>query len=666
MATGTGMRCTRPRVTLALALTVACMLGGCERGGEPVTIEPGPVVDWPAWGGTPGGGHYTPLRQIDAANVAALEVAWVHRSGDYRAGPDLNRDDYDLTRVLPASSFQATPIVVEDTLYYCTPFNRVFALDPETGAERWMHDPKVDVSTKTVTNCRGVSSWVDRTAPAGAMCRHRIFAPTLDGRILALDGTTGERCADFGNDGEIDLKRNLGPHEPGEYAITSPPAIVGDTLVTGAFVLDAWDTRVPAGVVRAFDVRSGEQRWGWNPVAPGQPQITATGEYVRGTSNVWSVISVDEMLNHVYVPTGNSSPDYYGGQREGHLDHYSSSIVALDATTGEVVWHVRTVNHDIWDYDVPAQPTLVDIERDGTRIPALVQLTKMGMTWVVDRRNGEPLFEIEQRPVPQTGAVESEYLAPTQPFPLKPPPLHRLTLSADDAWGMTPWDRAACRELIESFDHGSIYTPISTRGTVLYPAPTGGNNWGSPAIDPERRVMITNALHLPFVAQLAPRAQCTGRGREMPQRGTPYCVRMELLASPLGAPCTAPPWSTLSAVDLTRGELLWQVPLGTLADSLPLVGGLFKGTPGFGGPLLTASGLVFVAAGADHTLRVFNAADGRELAAFDLPTQAASVPMSYRLRPDGRQFVVLAVGGHWSGSSPAGDHLMAFALRTRE
>jgi quinoprotein glucose dehydrogenase len=417
-------------------------------------------------------------------------------------------------------------------------------------------------------------------------------------------------------------------------------------------------------VVRAFDVRTGAQRWAWNPVAPDRDPVDADGNYVRGTTNVWSVISVDDSLGHIYVPTGNSSPDYYGGQRDGHLDHYSSSIVALDATSGTVVWSVQTVHHDIWDFDVPAQPTLVDLTINGEAIPALVQVTKMGLTWVVDRRNGATLFDIEERAVVQTGAVPGEYLAPTQPFPLKPDPLHPLTISPEDAWGMTFWDRNACRKQIENLTHGDIYTPIGQKGTILYPAPTGGNNWGSPAIDPVRGIMFANAIQMPMVAHLIERESCGRSGKEMPQTGTPYCVNIDLLASPLGAPCTAPPWGTLAAVDLTSGNKLWEVPLGTLEGMVPLVGGWFEGSPGFGVPLLTQSGLIFIAATSDAYLRVFASANGDELLKLPLPTQAASVPMSYRIDANGRQFVVLAVGGHWTGNAPSADYLMAFALKT--
>jgi quinoprotein glucose dehydrogenase len=655
------MRILRSLGVLAFAGTL--MLAGCEQPANPIALKLGPSADWPAWGGAAGGGHFTPLEEITPDNVDSLELAWVHRSGDMRQGPSMQDETINLQAIVPASSFQATPIMVEKTLYYCTPFNRIFALDPDTGAERWMFDPEVDVSNKPVTHCRGVSSWIDASAPAEALCRHRIFAPTLDARIIALDGVTGVRCPNFGDAGQIDLRAGMGELGDRDYAITSPPAIIGDTIVTGAFVIDAWDTDVPAGVVRAFDVRSGELRWAWNPVAPGRDPTDETGNYVRGTTNVWSVISVDEKFNHVYVPTGNSSPDYYGGQREGHLDHFSSSIVALDADSGAVVWHVPTVHHDIWDFDVPAQPTLVDLTIDGESIPALVQVTKMGLTWVLDRRTGESLFGIDEQPVPQQGAVAGEYLSPTQPFPRKPEPLHPLRFGPEDAWGITFLDRNACRKKIESLRHGPIYTPIGLQGTILYPAPTGGNNWGSPAIDPNRGIMITSDMQVPMVATLMPRAECTNSGREFPQIGTPYCVRINLLASPLGAPCSAPPWATLAAVDLTTGERLWQVPLGTLQDMVPAVGRWFKGSPGFGGPLLTKSGLIFVAATSDHFLRVFARADGAELRKLRLPTQAASVPMSYRLQQNGRQFVVLAVGGHWTGNAPASDHLMAFALK---
>ena len=358
----------------------------------------------------------TTATQINAQNVANLKVAWVHRSGDVRqAGNMLSMKT--LEGALPKSAFMATPIVVDDTLYYCTPFDRVFALNPRDGTERWHFDPKVNMAQEPLTNCRGVSAWQD-PRPTGKPCDHRIMLGTLDGRIVALDGATGQRCADFGNNGEVDLNLGLSAHAAAEYSITSAPAILGDIVVTGSLVADSQRIDAPSGVVRAYDVRTGAFRWGWNPVPPGKAALDSEGHYVAGTTNVWSTISVDRERNLVIVPTGNSSPDYYGGDRGGDLDYYSSSVVALDATDGHVVWHYQTVHHDIWDYDVPAQPTFVDLKIDGVVHPSVVQVTKMGLTFVLDRATGKPLFPIEERAAPQEGAVPGEYLSPTQPIPL--------------------------------------------------------------------------------------------------------------------------------------------------------------------------------------------------------------------------------------------------------
>ena len=420
-------------------------------------------VDWSAYGGAPGGGHYTAAAHIDADNVADLEVAWTHRSGDFREGAIRGVDGFG-NEGMPASAFTGTPILVNDTLYYCTPFNRVFALDPRTGAERWVFDPEVDMTDEHLTNCRAVSSWTDSLAEsAAAHCAHRIVLGTLDGRILALDGRTGTRCGGFGTHGEIDVTAGISEHEAGEYAITSAPAVLDDLIITGSYVEDSVRKGVPSGVVRAYDARTGEFRWGWNPVPPGMPARDETGTYTAGTTNVWSTISVDAERNLVIVPTGNSSSDYYGGERGGNLDHYSSSVVALDGATGEVVWHYQTVHHDIWDMDVPAQPTLVDLDIGGGR-PAVVQVTKMGMTFVLDLETGEPLHPVEERPVPQEGAVPGEYLSTTQPLPLKPDPLHQLGASPEDAWGFTFWDRNWCRRQLEELHHRADLYPHLKQG----------------------------------------------------------------------------------------------------------------------------------------------------------------------------------------------------------
>ncbi|MEM9622423.1 MAG: PQQ-binding-like beta-propeller repeat protein, partial [Pseudomonadota bacterium] len=415
---------------------------------------------------------------------------------------------------------------------------------------------------------------------------------------------------------------------------------------------------------RAYDVRSGAFLWGWNPVHPERPQKNPDGTYVAGTTNVWSTISVDEGLGLVFVPTGNSSPDYYGGDRQGELDYYSSSIVALHAADGSIAWHYQTVHHDIWVYDVPAQPTLVDLTIVGVTSPALVQVTKMGMTFVLDRRTGKPLHPIEERAVPQTGAVPGEYLSPTQPFPLKPEPLHQLGISPDDAWGLTFWDKGQCRKLLESIQTGPIYTPPSLTGTAFYPSNLGGNNWGAPAVDPERRIMVTNTKHFPTVIRLAERPDCP-EGTVFPQHGSAYCTLMEPLISPWGLPCTAPPWATLAAVDLQSGNILWQRPLGTLEDLAPWPAYHFIGSSiEMGGPMVTATGLTFIAATSDAYLRAYDNNDGTELWRVKLPSSGNAVPMSYTYQ--GAQYVVIAAGGHFTSPQPSGDHVLAYKLPAQE
>ncbi|MFV2089120.1 MAG: pyrroloquinoline quinone-dependent dehydrogenase [Pseudomonadales bacterium] len=642
-----------PTLIMALTMPASGAHAAEKRGSSGIEQDLG----WPAYGGRPGGGRFSPADQITRENVNRLTVAWQHRSGDFRSG-ELNTElEYEEALAGRPTTFIVTPIMVNDTIYYCTPFNRVFALDPQTGAEKWVFDPEVDTSSEVFTNCRAVSSWQDADSPTGP-CSHRIIMGTLDGRIVALDGKTGKRCADFAGGGDIDLSAGLSEHKAIEYNVTSPPAIIGRTLITGAMVADSQRRDVPSGVVRAYDVVTGEFLWGWNPVAPGSSEKDAKGNYVAGTTNVWSVISVDEELGLVYVPTGNSSPDYYGGDRNGDQDHFSSSVVALDAATGAVVWHYQTVHHDVWDYDVPAQPILVDLDIEGRTEQALVQVTKMGMTFVLDRQTGRPLFPVEERPVPQQGAVPGEYLSPTQPFPVKPDPLHQLGITPDDAWGLTFWDEGRCREQLESMQSGPIFTPPSFQGTATYPSPFGGNNWGAPAIDPERQIMVANTKHMPISIKLVPRDECPKQAWQ--QLGSPYCVVLKPVMSPLGIPCTEPPWSTLAAIDLKTGNLLWQVPFSTLEELAPWPISMLKWGMEMGGAMVTRSGLVFIGAASDEYLRAFDIETGKELWLDKLPTSANAVPMSYT--SGGRQFVLVAAGGHWFSPSPAGDHLIAYAL----
>jgi len=637
--------------------TVAALATGCRA--APAVAPPGAgvVADWPAYGATPGGTHFSRATQITPENVGQLEVAWHHRSGDYRNGRSAS--DGEPWDLLP-SSMQVTPIVVRDRLYYCTPFNRVFALDAQTGEEIWSFDPGVNMDNHPVlSHCRGVSSW---ESGKKGFCEHRIIHGTLDARLIALDAETGQRCKDFGRGGEVDTSRGMSKFDPPEYGITSPTAIIGDTVVTGSMVLDNIRTDIPGGIVRAYDVRSGELRWAFNPVPPdGQPK-NPDGTWRNGTTNVWSIIAVDAQRNLVFLPTGNTSPDYYGGHRDG-LDYYSSSVVALDGTTGEVVWHYQMVHHDIWDYDTPAQPTLVDLTVAGEVIPALVQVTKMGMTFVLNRETGEPIWPIEERPVPQSPKVPQEYLAPTQPFPTHVPYVVEHKVSADDAWGLTFLDRGMCKDVIEQYHSKGIYTPPTEQGTINFPGNAGGNNWGSPAINPDTGVMVVYTNRVPTYTRLLPRSEC--EGHLQPQRGTPYCVDTSFLMSPLGLPCVSPPWGTLDAIDLVHGKTLWSVPLGTTRNIAPFPFWWIKGLPGMGGPMMTDTGLVFSGVTNEHVIRAFDASTGEELWKGDLPTAGNALPITYQVEPEGRQFVVIAAGGHWSGGSPPGDHIIAFALPGR-
>ena len=656
---------SKSRISLQCLILLLIAGTGCSK--DAVIDYDGPTAGWPTYGNSPGGGHYTAANQITAENVHLLEQAWVYRSGDSRSASkskvsDSPKDAGELP-LLP-SGFQATAIIENETLYFCTPFNRVIALDPETGKERWTYDPKVNTDKETHTTCRGVSSWRDKRSTS--FCAHRIITGTIDGRLIALDGKTGQPCKDFGVEGTVNLKTDLKSHTEAEHSINSPPAIIGDLVVTGATVIDSYNTDVPSGVVRAYDIRTGKLVWDWDPVPPGKASETKTSgqattqrDYRNGTANVWSIMSVDQERELIFVPTGNASPDYFGGHR-GDLDYYSSAVVALKAKTGEVAWHFQTVHHDIWDYDTPSQPTLYDIVIDGKPIPALAQPTKMGHLFLLNRETGEPLYPVEERPVPQN-PVAGEFLSPTQPFPTKPAPLYKTTLTVEDAWGLTPWDKGKCRDIIQSLRHEGLFTPPSLEGTINYPGPSGTNNWGAPAIDPERKIAVLNANHLPWKAQLIPRDQCKASSIT-PQQGTPYCVEVSLVASPLGVPCSAPPWGTLTGVDLKTGEKIWDVPLGSIRDLNPLPLDLIEGSPTVGGPLVTGSGLTFIGASSDYFLRAFKTETGEEIWRTRLPTTANSTPMSYRLKKNSRQYIVIAVGGHWGFLSPVADYLMAFAL----
>ena len=623
-------------------------------------------AQWQWYGGDAGGTRHSMQARITPENVQQLEIAWTYRTRDLGAGFAQARQ----------MSFEATPILVDDTLYLSTPTNIVIALEAATGKPRWRFDPKIprNVRYAEVTS-RGVSWWTDETAEPNATCSQRIFFGTLDARLIALDARTGRRCASFGVKGSIDLASAARPTERGQYLVTSPPAVYRDVIIVGSAIGDHRAVELERGIVRAFDARTGVQRWVWDPIPTSAEEAQARGwtaESARrtGGANAWSILSVDVGRGLLFVPTGSASPDHFGGARPG-ANNYANSLVALRADTGELVWHRQLVHHDLWDYDLAAQPMLIDFERDGKTIPAVVQATKTGMLFVFDRETGEPVFEIVERRVPES-TVPGETAAPTQPFPATPALVSHAAVTPQDAWGLTVWDRARCRDLISQYRSEGLFTPPSLQGSILSPSPLGGVNWGSLAYDSERQLLLAAVNHLPMVATLIPRDQFELMRKSeryeksdfAPQAGTPYGLRREVLASPLGLPCTAPPWGSLAAVDLRRNAIRWQVVLGSTRDRTPwFVPSRTIGMPNLGGPIVTAGGLVFVAAATDNYLRAFDVETGSELWKGRLPAGGQATPMTYESQ--GRQFVVIAAGGHGKLKTDKGDYVVAFATPTQ-
>lgn len=616
-----------------------------------------PPGEWHQYGRTPFGQRYSPLKQITPDNVGTLKLAWQYQTGDVKRPDDVGETTY-----------QVTPLKVKDTLYACTPHNWAIALDAATGEEKWKYDSNSGMNPdRQHQTCRGVTYWADPAAAPGSPCAERVYLPTSDARLIALDAATGSVCTGFADNGVLRLETGMKYNPAGYYYSTSPPVAVAGKLIIGGAVNDNYSTQEQSGVIRAFDINTGALIWNWDS---GNPDVTTplpVGQtYTTNSPNSWSVFSYDEALGLVYIPMGNQVPDQLGMGRSEHVEKYSSSIVALDINSGAVRWVRQTVHHDLWDMDVPAQPALLDITKDdGTVVPALVGPTKQGDIYVLDRRSGEPIIPIEEVQAPG-GAIPEDFSAPSQPvsgLTFMPSPLQEK-----DMWGITLFDQLACRIAFRSLKYEERYTPPSIEGTLVYPGNFGTFNWGSVAVDPERQVMFGMPTYLAFTSRLVPRDQIPPRGQDEKgseqglnrNEGAPYGVFMGPFLGPLGIPCQAPPWGYVAGADLRTGKIAYKHKNGTVEDMTPLPLPFKVGVPGIGGPMITKGGVAFLGAAVDDYLRAYDLTTGRQLWEARLPAGGQSTPMSYAVGD--KQYVMIVAGGHGSVGTRPGDYIIAYTL----
>ena len=641
--------------------------------------------DWAAYAGSHHGQRFSKLSQITPENVDKLDVAWQIRTGDMKGPGDVGETTY-----------QATPLKIKDSLYLCTPHSMAIALDADTGSEKWRFDPQSGLEKgRQHQTCRGLAYYADALQPVAAavaqvaaeqpaeqaavvtaaanaaQCKTRVFLPSSDAKLYALDAETGQPCADFGDKGAIDLTHNMPNKQPGYLNPTSPPVIAGDTLIIGASVNDNYAVESPSGVIRAYDVHTGKLLWNWDS---GNPQATEPFDpanpaqvYKASSPNSWTVFSADTQLGMVYVPLGNRVPDQLGQYRNEHEEKYTAAVVALDLKTGKLRWHQQTVHHDLWDMDLASQPVLLDLDLPKGRTPALVLPTKQGDVYVLDRRDGTPVHAVTERPAPQGTDVPGEHTVPTQPvsaLSFEPP-----QLTEADMWGASLIDQMLCRIQFKQLRYEGRYTAPSKQGTLVYPGNFGTFNWGSVAVDPQRQVMFGMPTYLAFVSTLIPREELQGDtvmnlGEQgiNANEGAGYAVKMHPFLSPMGVPCQTPPWGTVAAADLRTGKIAYQYRNGTIRDLSPIPLPIKVGVPGIGGPLMTASGVAFLGAAVDNNFRAYDVATGNVLWDVRLPAGGQATPMTY-LNSQGEQMVVLVAGGHGSIGTKAGDYVIAYKLK---
>ncbi|NKJ97412.1 membrane-bound PQQ-dependent dehydrogenase, glucose/quinate/shikimate family [Rhizobium leguminosarum bv. viciae] len=617
-----------------------------------------PDGEWHQYGRTPFGQRYSPLDQITAQNVSTLKEAWRYQTGDVKRPEDISETTY-----------QVTPLKVKDTLYLCTPHNWAIALDAKTGKEKWKYDANSGMNPdRQHQTCRGVTYYADPTVAAGQPCAERVYLPTSDARLIALDAADGKVCTSFADQGVLHLETGMRYNPAGYYYSTSPPVAVAGKIIVGGAVNDNYSTEEQSGVIRAFDINTGALVWNWDSGNPDvTTPITEGQTYTTNSPNSWSVFSVDETLGMVYIPLGNQVPDQLGINRSDNVEKFSSSIVALDIATGQLRWVRQTVHHDLWDMDVPAQPALIDLtKQDGTVVPALVGPTKQGDLYVLDRRSGEPIIPVKEIPAPG-GAVSGDHTSPTQPISdltFSPEPLQEK-----DMWGVSLFDQLACRIDFHRYYYEGRYTPPSLKGTIVYPGNFGTFNWGSVAVDPERQIMFGMPTYLAFTSRLVPASDIPPKGQDEKgseqglnrNDGAPYGVFMGPFLGLLKIPCQAPPWGYVAGVDLRTGKIAYMHKNGTVRDMTPLPLPFKVGVPGIGGPMLTKGGVAFLGAAVDNYLRAYDVTNGRELWQARLPAGGQATPMTYET-DDNKQYVVMVAGGHGSVGTTPGDYVIAYTL----